>query len=164
MEHNPMKVYVAGAWPDAAQVRKRIDQLKELGFEITYDWTRNEKRFKVFADGTRKEHYNAQRMRSDADNDIKGVKQCDALVVCMDYANDARYPYRGTYTEIGAAYALGKPVLIFDPLYDPLTGASESYSATNCFYWKSEATQYRKWEDLVHALRRVQELGVRGFI
>lgn len=41
--------------------------------------------------------------------DINGVKECDILIVWMD---DKEYPYRGTWTEIGAALALDLPIYL----------------------------------------------------
>ena len=85
------RVYVAGKWEDREKVRRVQARLRALGDTITHDWT------------------NSREIdREEALRDIEGVKQCDMLVAVLS----EEYNHRGTWVEIGAALALGRPVYI----------------------------------------------------
>lgn len=86
------KVYLAGKFHDE-QMPSRMASLIEKGFHITHDWTINKD----------------VPLKEAAILDINGVKECDVLIAIMD---DESYSYRGTFTEIGCAIALGKRIII----------------------------------------------------
>lgn len=90
-----MRFYVAGKFEDRKAVKWLIDWLKEMGHEITVDWTSHE-----YED----EGYPVQYSQ----DDIRGVKECDAYVGIFN----ANYAYRGALVEMGAALALDKKVYI----------------------------------------------------
>lgn len=93
-------LYVAGGWPDRKEIfETMILPLVEKRFHITHDWTQTE---------NKSDTPDAKRWY--ADLDIDAVRRADAIIVHM---RDEKYPYRGTWTEIGAALALKKPVYVY---------------------------------------------------
>lgn len=103
-----LAVYLAGCYKDVRMARY-MQQLRALpGLRITHDWT-------ACRDLPPDE---AARL------DLEGVRACQLLLVVMDLQS---YDYRGTFTELGAALALEKPVLL-------VRGAPDQYAATNCFF------------------------------
>ena len=118
-----MKVYVAGKWDQKACVRNVVSKLESYGHTITYRW------FDI-------EHDNdcaTDLRRTYADADIEGVRTADAVVLLMD---DPAYAYRGTFTELGAALALDKPVHLYNP------HGQEAACTTNVFYWATGITHH----------------------
>jgi hypothetical protein len=101
------KIYIAGKYTDP-NISNYMEFIKSRGNEITYDWVKN----------LGLSPPNAAR------NDIIGVKRCDILIAIMD---DPDYAYRGTFTEIGAALALDKRIIIVNP-------GDRSYCKENCLY------------------------------
>ena len=104
------KVYVASAADDWPQARKMQVCLEHCGFEITHDWT----------EGIRAGEYNvaAQQPAEDwkqmATIDMQGVREADAVVFVAPGA-------RGSHAELGAALALGLPVIVYARRPDLLT-------------------------------------------
>lgn len=91
-----MKVYVAGKFEDRENIRSIYHILKQYGHTIALDWTNHE-------------HPKSDKEQEQwAIADIEGVKQCDTLIAI--FSKD--YRYRGALIEVGAALALGKPVII----------------------------------------------------
>ena len=99
-----MKVYVASAaghWPAAYNVILALDG---HGHTITHDWTAD----------IRNGIYNVPGKLTDAqmhglaDADIVAVQEADAVVLLY------RAGMRGAWCEVGAALALGKPVIVLD--------------------------------------------------
>jgi hypothetical protein len=37
------KVWISGAWTHKDEMRGKIDEVRQLGYEITHDWTTNER-------------------------------------------------------------------------------------------------------------------------
>ncbi len=110
-----MKIYLAGKWGARIPIRKIMRELEtEQKHEITHYWPDNE-------DGDRSPQF----LGKCAHDDIEGVRNADIVVVLMD---DPEYAYRGSFTEIGAALALNKPVFVVCP-------HDEAYCKTNCFFW-----------------------------
>ena len=89
-----LKIYVAGKLEDKDRVRVIQAMLRNAGHEITVDWTTN-----------------SQNSRVQAIKDLRGVADADILVAVFE----KDLPYKGTYVELGAALALGKPVYILGP-------------------------------------------------
>lgn len=98
-----MKLYLAGKFGDRhGPMGEKRDALIELGHDITHDWM-------TFETPTRN-HADKGVM---AYKDIGGVKAADAVIIVMD---DPEYTYRGSYAELGATLALGKPICMVSPL------------------------------------------------
>lgn len=97
-----MKLYLAGKWADRnGSMGEKRDSLKAAGHEITHDWM-------TFEVPTR-DHRQLGVM---AVKDIEGVQAADAVVIVMD---DPDYSYRGSFSELGASLALGKPICMVSP-------------------------------------------------
>lgn len=94
-----MQIYLAGAWVDRVRLRSVMDQIEELGHNITHDWTSYESQWQ-----NEVEPRNVKRQQDCARHDINGVLSADLYIAVMDI-ND--YPYRGTNTELGCALGLG---------------------------------------------------------
>lgn len=99
------KIYVAtsfGAWK---QQRRIATYLREhLSAELTYDWSKD-------ATAGRAEDETPELMVEAGARDLKGVVDCDVLVVLLPGG-------RGTHFEMGVASALGKPVVIWSSEQD----------------------------------------------
>lgn len=93
-----MKIYIAGAWTKryCSSMREKFDHVRNLGHEITYDWTSDETIDRSIA----------------AQKDLEGVVNCDVLIAIIDIMD---YQYRGTFTEIGCAIGLSKRVIVYCP-------------------------------------------------
>jgi nucleoside 2-deoxyribosyltransferase-like protein len=128
-----VKVWVSGAWPRRLQMGVLIDHLRRLGYEITHDWTQVEKA----------EHPTFEDQGDYARFDIDGVKASDIAVAVMD---DGEYSYRGTYTEIGCALGVGKPLHIVCPV------EGDAYIKTNVFFHHPDITHHKSWDDFVEYL------------
>ena len=109
-----MRIYLAGKWGDRTSIRKIMNRLTEQKHEITHVWPDNED-----VKDTPDELGECARL------DIEGVRNAEVVIVLM---TDPKYAYRGSFTEVGAALALGKPLYIVCPFKD-------GYCKTNCFFW-----------------------------
>lgn len=136
-ESNKHKVWVSGAWAHREEMSVKIDELRQLGYEITHDWTRVEKA----------ETPSPVDQGDYAKFDIDGVKNSDIAVAVMD---DPDYAYRGTYTEIGCALGIGKPLHIVAPY--PLDSCG-NYVQTNVFFWHPDITHHESWDSFVKYLQ-----------
>ena len=110
----PPRVYIASKLENADAVRVMRDRLQAAGFTITYDWT---------VHGSVRDAGDA-RMAEVAGLELNGVVTADVVVVLLPGG-------RGTHTELGAAIALGKPVVVHT------TDPSHFTQGTNTclFYW-----------------------------
>lgn len=96
-----IKLFVAGAFKHRKTIHdKYVVLLRELGFQITFDWTVDRGRQLPGIS------YNEMMARLDT----MGVNAADLMVVIMD---DTEYNYRGTWVEIGMAIARNMPVLVY---------------------------------------------------
>lgn len=89
-----MKFYIASKLENHAAVEGLRDLLKELGHEVTYDWTVHGP---VYRSGL-------ERVREVAIDEAQGVLSADFVVVLWPGG-------RGTHVEMGMAIAAGKPVI-----------------------------------------------------
>ncbi|MGB8131905.1 MAG: nucleoside 2-deoxyribosyltransferase [Candidatus Angelobacter sp.] len=87
--------YLATRIDRAAQAEKLLEGLKSRGWERTFTWTREEI--------ARPEEYPELAVA-----ELAGVREADVLIVLLPGG-------RGTHVEIGAALALGKPVILHAP-------------------------------------------------
>lgn len=106
-----MKTYIAGRWHDKEKISQIMDQYENKGFTITHRWNEYE------ADPKNK-------LEDMAVKDIDAVRESDVVLVIMD---DSDYIYRGTFTEIGAAIALRKDLIVYCP-------DEKAFCRTNCFF------------------------------
>ena len=97
-----MDIYVVGKWQDRFKVRSIQADLRELGHQITVDWTTSD----FGPDGVLG---TPQRMQEIALEDLQGVKDADAVVALIQ---DNNHVYKGVWVEIGIALADNKPVYV----------------------------------------------------
>lgn len=138
-------IYVAGAFADAATMKGRMTDVKKYGHTITHDWTsedpavlaamRNE-------DGTYKQEY----LKQCGINDMNGVKNAEIVIACLDLPT---YEYRGTWTEVGAAIALNKRIMVYMP------NKAENKNAQNVFLYMDNITIYDDWNALLEKLNQL---------
>lgn len=103
-----LQIYVAGKWQEKSAVRQVQRALKDAGFAITYDWTRQEDSWDKIKGTELQEHF----LKQCAMDDLFGVMNADAVVVVL--VNEDKYlsdsPNR--YAEIGIAIGARIPVFI----------------------------------------------------
>lgn len=121
-----MKLFIAGCYYDRQIVNVKIKEAQDLGFTITHNWTDQE-------DMNRSNDALGEYARLD----LNGVKSADILIALMD-APDLEYPYRGTWTEIGAAIALGKEVWIVSNL-------KNTYTRSNVYFYYPGVKHFETW-------------------
>jgi hypothetical protein len=121
------KVYIAGKYTDPF-ISECMEIIKSKGHEITHDWVKKLGSLPCDA----------------AINDIIGVKRCDILIAIMD---DPDYAYRGTFTEIGAALALEKRIIIVNP-------NDRSYCKENCFYEHPIIEHVKTFKDAIDSIEK----------
>ena len=129
-----LKIYVGGAYGNKKNVQNLIDNLKAKGHTITHDWTRVVK------------HDTKESKMQEAVNDINGVKNATLVVIIMD---DPNYAYRGTWTEMGAAMATDKHILV-------ITNGMDTEKIKNVFIHHPNVSFVAYYDDLI----RVIESGV----
>jgi len=88
-----MKIYVAAEYRNREIVRNIHKELRQLGHEITCDWT----------DSSPYEPISVR-----AQNDVKGVRDAELLIIFMPVPHD----YTGTWVEMGIALGGDIPVYI----------------------------------------------------
>lgn len=88
-----IKVYVAGSWKNRSAIKRLIEKIECWGYKVIVDWTKHQEK------GGAKQY---------AEEDLKGLQECDCLVYCMDSNHS-----RGKNFELGYVTALGKPVIIY---------------------------------------------------
>lgn len=88
-----IKVYVAGSWKNRSTIKQLMEKIEDWGYIIVTDWTIHQEK------GGAKRY---------AEEDLKGLQECDCLVYCMDENHS-----RGKNFELGYIAALDKPVIIY---------------------------------------------------
>lgn len=128
-----MKIYVASGLENVENARSLCTRLKIADHTITYEWM---KHGAVWDKGERV-------VRDVATQEMSGVRHADVVVVLLPGG-------RGTHVELGAALALGKPVIIVsDP---PLTICKE----TCAFHWLSGIIRVKSQDEMLAALEGLQ--------
>jgi hypothetical protein len=98
-----MKVYVAGSSREVARVRAMHRRLQNAGHTITHDWTKAVEALggaPELPDGCEETHWR---------EDLAGVGSADAVVVLSPLGG---LTTEGTWVELGAAWGLGRPVVL----------------------------------------------------
>lgn len=119
-------IYVAGGYKHRIKIRAFVCQLEVSGmFQQQRRWFDVESGQETPAES--------------AHADLEAVRAADLVVAVMD---DPEYAYRGTWTEVGAALALQKPVVIIGP--------NTTESARNVFWHHKDVRHVPTIEDFVH--------------
>jgi len=100
-------VYVAGGFAFMSAIQEVQRALRDIGHQVTWDWTAVEKGPAEAVTDAEWAHYSKL--------DLDGVRTADYVVVVL---TDPEYAFQGTFCELGCALGLGKPVIIMDTV-DP---------------------------------------------
>lgn len=129
-------VYLAGKFRDP-RIPLYLEELQRIpGISVTHDWTMEKDK----------------PQREAAIFDMEGVSRCDVFVAVMD---DMTYDYRGTFTELGGALALGKPILL-------VKGCDEQYARTNCFFLHPSIFHVTSFDAVLRILSSPKKLLILG--
>ena len=126
-----IRVYLAGGYFDERMPLYKQELCALPGITLTHDWMRAEAR--------------AMGNEESAESDLDGVDQCDLFIAVMDLQE---YEYRGTFTELGAALALRKPILV-------VRGAPDQHAATNCFFWHARIFHVASFAKALQVVRAI---------
>ena len=113
-----MKIYVATGLENAPKARELMEMLRAAGHTITYDWAEHGP---VWREGS-------ARLREVGMAELAGVTQADAVIALLPGG-------RGTHTEIGAALASGKPVLLWAEHGSAEHGTLQPTNSTTCAFY-----------------------------
>lgn len=142
------KVYIASTLSNSVRVQKLGKRLRDLGIEITYDWTTHNNGVPYVSDD-QPEH-----KRIIGEYELKGVFDADCVLVVMPGGS-------GTHFEFGFAYALQKRIVL---LLDEHKGQSPSFHFMNevaRVFSEEEAIQETikncYWLNVGHFVTKLQE-------
>ena len=148
-----MKIYLAGKFNDKSKLATYRDELLSLGHTITFDWISFEQN----------KHRPPNQLCINSSLDINGVVNAHVVIVVMD---DPIYAYRGTFTELGAAFALNKHVIIMTPNVKKLVQEPNKEHKlvfacqTNVFYFYGLNKEYihyvDAWKEVTEVLAQIQ--------
>jgi nucleoside 2-deoxyribosyltransferase len=97
-------IYVAGASAEVEPIGEYINKLRKEGLRITHDWTREVKLAK--AAGRSDQDFDVEERQKLADNDIRGVENCDIFWLIVP--NNSI----GAWVEYGYALSLRKLIIV----------------------------------------------------
>ena len=149
-----MKVYVGGRYHDFLEIRKIQEYVKNLGHEITYDWTQlaenvlEKRKDPNYSDENMLPEELQKKLVTDAVLDLQGVHDADWSIFYMD---DPDYVYRGTFFELGASVArdlyrnVRQTIVISTP-------GKKSFAKTLCFFHHPNIIHVEKMEDIYEVL------------
>lgn len=103
-----MKVYVAGGFEEREMVSGWMRRLREAGIVVTHDWTQAET---TVPGVTSDAQLTAEQAGAFAMDDMEGVERADLLWHIVASYRGAR----GSYFETGAAFAMGKLIIVSGP-------------------------------------------------
>ena len=138
-----MKVYISGSSLDCGKMRMHFKMLSTIeNIEVIQDWTTLERL------PLNKTSY------SDASISILDkIKETDTLLAIMDCPTRS---YRGTFSEIGMALALGKKIIVFNPSDTPVFSFMPSGRfETSLHYQNDNITSFTDMRKLVEYLKTV---------
>lgn len=101
-----MRIYVASKFENTAEVRDAMSRLRDMGHEITHDWTQES------AEGVAADALD-EFLTECAVKDMYGVKTAD-VVLLINHKNG-----QGMWTELGMAIAWEIPVFFVFPTRTP---------------------------------------------
>ena len=152
-----IKIYVAGGWKFRTKIQEIMDLLNEYQeFEVISGWVGRE-------NGDR----SPNSLSRDAHFDFSEISQSDVVFVVM---TDDKYAYRGSFTEIGYAIGIKRPVIIWcdgairsqTVVQDVVTEEQESvdveythYCMSNVFFHHKEITRV---DSLVKGIRELKKI------
>ena len=153
----PIKVYVAGGWKFRAKIKEIMELLNEYQeFEVISGWIDRENG-----------DFSPSALASDAHFDFKEISESDVVFVVM---TDPKYAYRGSFTEIGYAIGIKRPVIVWcdgairkqTVVHDVESDEKESvdveythYCMTNVFFHHKEIIQV---DSLVKGIRELKKI------
>lgn len=105
---NPMRVYVAAKFEEKDRVRQMIGVLRNMGHQITHDWTLEETQF----DSSK--HENLPYYKKCAEGDAQGVMTADVFIILTSTSG------KGLYVEMGMAAAKGLPIIAVGPHFNSI--------------------------------------------
>ena len=120
------KIYVASSLDNAKRISEIIQILKNAGYEITYDWT------------THGRVENQEQLQQIAKGEYDGVKDCDVFIM----VHPARF---GSHFEFGAAYALGKRIMILE---------ESEIEELKSFYFLSGIERFKSIQDILNNINK----------
>ena len=125
-----MKVYVGGKWQDKVRVRAVMDVLRAHGHTITHDWTYED---------PKTPYYDVPI------TDIRAIERADCIVLAL--VEDLGYT--GSWVEMGAALAYGRPVYIIygDWLYRQFGHSDDPTAWRNVFLWHPLVQHFSRFPD-----------------
>lgn len=123
-----MKYYIATKLENHAEHNRLDAALKQLGHDITYDWTVHGP---VYSHGL-------ERVRAVAKAEAEGVRDADVVIVLWPGG-------RGTHVELGMALSLMKPVLFVSEVNDH----HEATPETCAFYHHPCVVLFKSTADLI---------------
>lgn len=104
------KIYVASSFSNIENVRYVNDQLRNKGYELTYDWTQNAR-----ASTT-------EELRTIGQKEKDAVEEADFLIVLLPGG-------KGTHIEFGLALAQQKSIYLYSP-----ENEADQVETTSTFY------------------------------
>lgn len=127
-----MKFYIAGRTSRISEIKSMVTKLKDLGHEVTHDWTEMEN-----ADLPRPYNEHLELVRDFALKDIDGAKEADVFVILGDQSGT------GMYVEFGAALAMGAKIY-----------AVGEYNDITVFHFHPSVVRVATFEDVLNDLNR----------
>lgn len=114
-----MKIYVAARYSERDKVRAIYNRLESLGHDISHKWTEHEEDWPKDSKGENIYSANVAYSRVLVDEDAKGVRNCDVLLLM-----DTKAGGKGKFIEYGMALALSKPCIVVN-----------SYDVSECMFY-----------------------------
>lgn len=105
-----LKFYVASSFQNKEVVRVVSSKLKELGWQHTYDWTRNERADSIEA------------LKRIGELEVKAVADSDVVIVILPGG-------KGSHIELGMAIAWQKKIFLYSPNLEAM-----NMTTTSTFY------------------------------
>ena len=134
-----VKLYVAGYRAQDEQIHENVEELRSLGYNVPYDWTK--------VDVPRIP--TPETLARLANRAALAVKEADIVLAMLTCSS---YHYPETFTEIGMALATGKPVIAL--CYRTAPDEADVRCRGNCFFWADGIEHCFNWFDMLKALSR----------
>lgn len=131
------RIYVAGSTKEAERCAEIMRRIRAVGGIVTHDWTRA-----MDVQG-KWEEWMREQMYSCAAGDIHAVRNSDLMIFVLPY--DSRVTSRGAHVELGAAVALGIPILFLGT-----PSGSIFYSLAAAFFHDEEELIEHLTEKVLH--------------